>query len=429
MRRVSGREKKNLLLGACSLEAKCSISFDIERKKRLKEKKKPMQQPPPSGIRQSVLTASSGTAPMAVGRVILPVNFLTSVGISTAQCCAHFFLVSENESRLPPGKKPQKRLAILADRTTYQSDLDVAISRCVMFSQVTELSVLEEHLAPLIGPFSEFDILVQQSSTVDFIRTIAAVFKPNAAQVPTYVLEDGHVLTNRVHCRLVPNALQDVVGTVAQEASLRTLRTAKDRELLALQEALQKQKDEALLEMVDLHTQIETLKHSLSQTEQCLMSTRRAAKEEKELLLARLRQLEAEKDVRMGRAPALDAASPLPYNVSSGDAAPPYERDRAQSSAMRAPTYGTRPMSSDTPQPARGVSFAPTSGGATPNPYGPVSSTPMRAAPQSSGASGMRGNPPPGVRSPHSTLDQLQQQLSDGERFLLDLQKKNNRFP
>ena len=251
------------------------------------------------------MSGNQGNAPLAVGRVLIPVSYIASVGVHTAQSVAHFFLVSENKSRIPKGKKPQTRVAVLADRATYQADLDAAMNRCAMFSQIDELSLLEEHLAPLAGPFTELDFVLQQSPTQDFLRIVSAIFKPQQSvnTIPTYVLEQGNAVSNRAHCRLAMNALQDVVGTAAQESSLKTLRATKDREIQAMQEALQKQKDESLLELVELHTQKESLKHALSQAEQVLASTRRAAKEERDLMLAKIRQLEAERDVRMGKPP------------------------------------------------------------------------------------------------------------------------------
>jgi hypothetical protein len=151
---------------------------------------------------------------------------------------------------------------------------------------------------------------VQQSSTFDFIRTIAAVFKPHAIQVPTYTVEDGRMLTETIDCRLATTAFQDVVGTAAQEATMRSLRAQKDREVVTLQEALQKQKDESLLEMVELHTQNENLKHNLGQAEQALLASRRAFKDERDLLVAKLRQYEAERDVRLGSGGRMPAGPP-----------------------------------------------------------------------------------------------------------------------
>lgn len=255
--------------------------------------------------------------PLGINRVSVPVFYLMSVGVATAQTVAHLYVVAENESRLPRGREPQKRLMVIADRNTFQSDMDVAVTRCVMFSQVKNVMLHEDHLAPLTGAFCEYDMLIQQSSTFDVVRTLSAIFKPHAVQVPTYAVEDGRMLTETVDCRLAPSAFQDVVGTAAQEASLRQLRSQKDREVVSLQEALQKQKDESLLEMVELHTQNETLKHNLSQAEQALLASRRAFKEERDLLVAKLRQYEAERDIRgaAGR-PGLPPASPYePYGT------------------------------------------------------------------------------------------------------------------
>lgn len=419
--------------------------------------------------------------PLSANRVLLPVTYLTSCGVSTAHCVAHFYLVAENEARLPPGKNPQKRLALIADRPTFQSDMDVSVSRCVSFSQITEISVQEDHLGPLIGPFSEYDILLQQSSIVDFIRTVSAVFKPNSTTsvVPTFVVEDGGI-SSRVLCRLSPNALQDVVGTAAQEATQRSLRTTKDREIQSMQEALGKQKEESLLEMVELHTHNETLKHSLSQTEQALMSTRRAAREEKDLLVAKLRQLEAERDAARGhpvRSPIGDQdplyqPTPAHGNFSAVASAAthshvpqssfqqsPYNLTRSDQplsvSGGMSPSalgqqqggggaYGQRPVggsySAQQQQqfggspaataaaggmspPVAGGGFSNYGGGGTPvrgGGYGaPVSASPY-------GGATAAATPPSKI---NQTLDQLQNQLNDGERFLQGMRSGGRRSP
>ena len=276
-----------------------------------------------------------GAPPLGINRVNVPVNYVTSVGVATAQTVAHLYVVSENEARLPRGREPQKRLLSIADRATFQSDMDVAMARCVMFSQVKNVMLHEDHVAPLSGPFCEYDMLIQQSNTFDFIRTIAAVFKPHSIGLPTFTVEDGRMLTESVECRLAPSAFHDVVGTAAQEASLRQLRSSKDREVVALQEALQKQKDESLLEMVELHTQNESLKHSLSQAEQALIASRRAFKEEKDLLVAKLRQYDAERDVRSGRMPY----SPPSADTSYGGGGGSYQQHSQQQQPQQ-PSYG-----------------------------------------------------------------------------------------
>jgi hypothetical protein len=413
--------------------------------------------------------------PLAVGRVLIPVTYLASAAVHTAQSVAHFYMVSENESRIPKGKKPQRRVAIIADRATFQADLDAAMNRCVMFSQITELSLLEEHLAPLTGPFTELDFVLQQSPSQDFIRLVAAVFKPmqSVSTVPTFTLEAGNAVNNRAHCRLAMNALQDVVGTAAQEASVRSLRATKDRELQALQEALQKQKDESLLEMVDLHTQKESLKHALAQAEQVLASTRRAAKEERDLMLAKIKQLEAERDVKLGKQPGWSPSSfdigslavPPPGSglSNSRGGASPLERTLAQEVPYRPDGLGSpgqAPISTYNTGANTGLSFSTNAPGNRPlgreqlssatyaamgvtspgqrsaiqpgSPYTPMhaaqSSSPWAqhslAAAQPSPYSSHGGNMS-GIGSTSSAaLDQLQNQLTEGERFLLSLQQK-----
>ncbi|KAJ9442754.1 hypothetical protein DIPPA_27103 [Diplonema papillatum] len=221
-------------------------------------------------------------------RVGLKVQYLTSGSHTAAGCALHFFQVVEQGRRAGAGGRPSKRLLVLVDRETFLADVDTASNRCVMISKIESMCMFEEHLRPIAGPLNHYDMLVQLSSMLDFIRTIGSIFKPNdpANPAPMYELEENQPIAARVNCRLSSAAQDDGFSRKQNEDVIRRLRESSSREVSSLREALQRQKDEQLHELIDLHTQNEQLRHTLSQTENLLMESRRNAKEQRVGLLS-----------------------------------------------------------------------------------------------------------------------------------------------
>eukprot|EP01059_Diplonema_ambulator_P025952 TRINITY_DN43091_c0_g1_i1.p1 TRINITY_DN43091_c0_g1~~TRINITY_DN43091_c0_g1_i1.p1 ORF type:complete len:371 (+),score=89.15 TRINITY_DN43091_c0_g1_i1:31-1113(+) len=212
-------------------------------------------------------------------RIGLSVEYLTSSNHTAAGCALHFFMVKEQGRRA--GGKPAKRMMALVDRQTFLAEVDTAINRCVSISKIEVMCLYEEHLRPLTGPLTQYDVLLQGSTMLDFIRTIGSVFKPNdpANPCPMYELEENQPLAARVNCKISTVAMDDTFARTQSEEVLRRIREANSREVSSLKDALQRQKDEQLQELVDLHTQNEQLKHTLQQTENLLMESKRSIKE------------------------------------------------------------------------------------------------------------------------------------------------------
>eukprot|EP01062_Namystynia_karyoxenos_P022629 TRINITY_DN18694_c0_g1_i1.p1 TRINITY_DN18694_c0_g1~~TRINITY_DN18694_c0_g1_i1.p1 ORF type:complete len:363 (+),score=93.57 TRINITY_DN18694_c0_g1_i1:107-1195(+) len=242
-------------------------------------------------------------------RIALKVQYLTSSCHTAAGAALHFFQVVEQGVRA--GGKPQKRIVVLVDRPTFLAELDTAINRCVMVSKIEHMCLFEEDLRALTGPLTQYDVLLQMSSMLDFIRTIGCIFKPNDPMNPStmYELEENQPIAARVNCRLSRVAVDDAFSKRQSEEVIKRIKEANAREVAALREAMQKQKEEQLHELVDLHTQNEQLKHTLAQTENLLMEARRLGKDERIALMGQNQALQVElreRDSRLAVGPELD---------------------------------------------------------------------------------------------------------------------------
>ena len=203
------------------------------------------------------------------GRVGIPVSYVSSCAYHTAEVTVHFFQVSEAAMRLPSAK-PQKRLCALLDRPTYAADIDLAIQRCVQISHIEQMQLTTEDVTGLQEPFTPCDMLLQHSTVLDLMRSIAAVFKSTQG-LPLYEMEEGQPIAAMVRCRLCPHGLRDTIGSHSEAEKLRSQAESKEGEVAALKEALQKHKDQSLMELLQMHTQNESLKHSLGQMQQHLL--------------------------------------------------------------------------------------------------------------------------------------------------------------
>eukprot|EP01065_Artemidia_motanka_P011263 TRINITY_DN16051_c0_g1_i1.p1 TRINITY_DN16051_c0_g1~~TRINITY_DN16051_c0_g1_i1.p1 ORF type:complete len:398 (+),score=127.67 TRINITY_DN16051_c0_g1_i1:56-1195(+) len=197
-------------------------------------------------------------------RVALRVTYLTSGSHSSTSSVLHFFQVTEQTTR----PRPQKRIVVLVDRATYAAELDTAINRCVLVSQIEEMCLYEEHLRPLTEALTQYDALRQMSSMLDFIRTIPAVFKPNDPRNPVtmFELDESQPILPRVNCRPASLATADDAALRQQEV-IRRIRQSNHTEVARMKDALQRTKDDQVLELLDAQTQIEQLKHSLALSE------------------------------------------------------------------------------------------------------------------------------------------------------------------
>eukprot|EP01064_Diplonema_japonicum_P028964 TRINITY_DN4575_c0_g1_i3.p1 TRINITY_DN4575_c0_g1~~TRINITY_DN4575_c0_g1_i3.p1 ORF type:complete len:294 (+),score=33.57 TRINITY_DN4575_c0_g1_i3:278-1159(+) len=190
-------------------------------------------------------------------RVSLQVSYLTSGQYTTAGAAVHFFQVAEKGN----SAKKQKRLIVLVDKATFSADLETAMNRCVLISNINEIWVNREHIRPLLGPMTVFDTFIQDLSIVDFIRVIPCTFHPSdpANLVCMYELEEGQLISRKANCR--PAALMKDEGIFTK--SEHDDGQNSQLEIKRLQDMLQRQ----TLELFDARTQIEQLRHSLSLAE------------------------------------------------------------------------------------------------------------------------------------------------------------------
>jgi len=238
---------------------------------------------------------STGT--LETTRSTLRVSYLSSTSYSTTLVVLHFFQVAEQTQNSNNNRPSQKRLLLLVDPPTYKSDIDTAITRCVMISKIEEMVIQREHLTSLTTPFCAYDVLLQHYSLLDFIRMIGAIYRPThppSLNIPLFELEENQPVAGRVLVRLMSNVkwMKEEMTPSLSDVAMKTLQDSSAREVASLKEALQRQRDTQVLELLELHTQNESLKHSLSQTEQYTMAVKRSHKEEREQLMGRIGELE-----------------------------------------------------------------------------------------------------------------------------------------
>ena len=206
-------------------------------------------------------------------RIALQVMYLATGQYTLAAACVHFFQVSGKDS-----SSKQKRVIILVDKATFESDLESSLGRIVLISKISKICVHEEHLLELMSPLTKYDRLLQTSSTLDFVRTIPGVFnvRDPANMLPTYELEEGQPIMPKVNCR--PSTLTNdraLLTRNAHDEIMKRLRDTHHLELTHLREELQKTKDRQMMEMLDGKTQSEDLRHSLNLAEQTIETLRR----------------------------------------------------------------------------------------------------------------------------------------------------------
>eukprot|EP01063_Lacrimia_lanifica_P018406 TRINITY_DN25327_c0_g1_i1.p1 TRINITY_DN25327_c0_g1~~TRINITY_DN25327_c0_g1_i1.p1 ORF type:complete len:328 (+),score=100.50 TRINITY_DN25327_c0_g1_i1:91-1074(+) len=211
-------------------------------------------------------------------RVAMKVEYLTSnVSLGTT---VHFFQVLE---QLRPGDNPMapraKRMLVLVDRSTYMSDLETAINRCVAVSKIEVMGIFPGDLELLRGEPTQYDILLQMSATVDFVRTIGGVFKANDPEnpVPVFEMEEAQPIAERVFCK--PGYIDPVEfggGPDQRDVRVSNQYEAYEQEIAALNAQLQKVKEEHTHDVIDLKTTIEELRTMLSHSDTILRLKRGA---------------------------------------------------------------------------------------------------------------------------------------------------------
>eukprot|EP01062_Namystynia_karyoxenos_P005935 TRINITY_DN12062_c1_g5_i1.p1 TRINITY_DN12062_c1_g5~~TRINITY_DN12062_c1_g5_i1.p1 ORF type:complete len:412 (+),score=122.70 TRINITY_DN12062_c1_g5_i1:87-1322(+) len=137
----------------------------------------------------------------------VPVSYLTSSQYYGA--VLHFFQTVENAAMRIDNVHKQKRIFAIVDLDDNGGDLHRGVARCVSISKFQEVTLPEDELRVLLGPFTEFDVICQGSSMLDFIRTIGALYSPQAQgnQMALLRLDEGPQQQRAARCRLFRGAL------------------------------------------------------------------------------------------------------------------------------------------------------------------------------------------------------------------------------
>ncbi|KAJ9460641.1 hypothetical protein DIPPA_26678 [Diplonema papillatum] len=295
-------------------------------------------------------------------RLPLKVEYITSCAHSAGGVCIHFFQVSEKAPR-PGSDRPSKRLLGLVDRATFHADMELALRRTFSISKIEALALTPEMVDPISRTSrTRYDELLQTTSMLDFVRSIACIFRPENTDdvVPLYEMEENQAIDPLVHCR--PAFLTDEMNAKGQseEASMR-LQEVSRYELGRAHDELQKEREARVQDRIDMQMQIEELRHSLKQSEAMLRiakqgtstaeSTAQAIREN----TAVLRQLHsaspssssynaAVRDVSRNPEPAFNVVPQ--YDLPSyGAASPPSSQGRARTAVnlyLNEPNHGNR---------------------------------------------------------------------------------------
>eukprot|EP01059_Diplonema_ambulator_P020393 TRINITY_DN34170_c0_g1_i1.p1 TRINITY_DN34170_c0_g1~~TRINITY_DN34170_c0_g1_i1.p1 ORF type:complete len:407 (+),score=93.29 TRINITY_DN34170_c0_g1_i1:47-1222(+) len=125
----------------------------------------------------------------------------------------HYFQTVESVAQRIDNVHRQRRTFAIVDPHDYSSDIHLGVTRCVMVSKIEEITLPTSEMKVLLGPFTEFDVLCQGSSMLDFIRTIGALYSPNAPgnKMILLQLQEGQQQQKSVRCTLYTGDIQAVV--------------------------------------------------------------------------------------------------------------------------------------------------------------------------------------------------------------------------
>eukprot|EP00754_Rhynchopus_humris_P043352 Rhum_TRINITY_DN316_c0_g1::Rhum_TRINITY_DN316_c0_g1_i1::g.1091::m.1091 len=219
-------------------------------------------------------------ATMIGQRVTVHVSYLTSTVWS--QTVLHYFMVVEEDRG--PQVPQRKRLIILADRATYLAAMDYAINRVFAISLIKCFSIFDHEMADLRrSRATQYDVMLQSAKISDFVRIIGAVFRPNDPHnpIPVYELEEKQPISEICFVRESSLIFEDATAAGIDlpsnarfEEVTRRMLDDKDAEITELRSALDRQKEQYMLETVDLQNRVSELQYSLSQNEQLLRVTK-----------------------------------------------------------------------------------------------------------------------------------------------------------
>eukprot|EP00759_Apiculatamorpha_spiralis_P031631 PhF_6_TR3351/c0_g1_i1/m.4748 len=214
----------------------------------------------------------------------------------------HFFQTKESVSNIVQGFEAngsatdvpsQKRILGLVDNTHDVSkinDLSVLTNRCVMMSRIEVLKFEKDvdyrTIRTALNVATEYDVLAQGATLLDFVRVVGAIFSLNS-RGPKMVLvslsQYQPQLSREVY--VVP-AVAPVAPTAHDVAVLR------DR-VDSLLEDRTTSKQQHMAEMVSLHTQLEAQRRKTEDLEKLLSVTKHSSQKLEEDLKKEIFRLES----------------------------------------------------------------------------------------------------------------------------------------
>ena len=381
---------------------------------------------------------SPGPAPRTMftsaARVPLRVSYLTSTAHSASNTVLHFYQSAEPH-RVAVGA-PARRVVALVDEDGYRRDFEPLIHRCIGFSRVEEIMLLPEHARGIlasVGPnpgatgtgagtaatLTDVDVLLQQSSPLDFIRTIGALFRPrmSGGTPPLFQLDEGQPLAARVNCHLRDKPLRDAIVDGVSREALRQISEDHTRQLQAMRNRLSEGNQIHASELVDLYAERDQLKAAVSKLQSELLAAQRHAREDRDH--NRTGYAELKEDLRRAREEITllkllrHGALPEDHPLRVGESGPGWVQ----------PTRGGGGASMSATSPMAGAAGGGTGVGLAPGAAIPPA---MSGALTSGNVSwGAPASPPPNVGM--DALARLRRDIESGEQFLAKLRRSPDR--
>lgn len=264
-------------------------------------------------------------------RVLLQVNYLTSFTHSASNTLLHVYQCAEPQ-RVAVGVPP-RRVLLVADERGYDMDLEPLLKRCSHHSTIIEVMLLPRDAQGLTAvhngdgttthpPLTDLDVLLQQSSQLDFIRTVGALYRPvmSGGTPPVVELDEGQPLAARVNCHRRTSPLRTAIIDGISREALRSLTDDHARQIRAIQSQLQGSKATHTTELVDMYAERDALRSEISRLQAELQNAQRAVREERDA--QRLQAAEARDEIRRARE-EVTVQKLLRYNAAGGTGAAP----------------------------------------------------------------------------------------------------------
>ena len=143
----------------------------------------------------------------------------------------HFFQTIEVVEQRIDLVHRQRRVFAIVDDFDYEKDVHAGVTRCISLSRVEELKLPQNEMKALLGPFTEFDVLIQGSCILDFIRTIGALYSPNVSGNQMLLLEIDEMTSKTVKCHLYTRDIGNKQHNQQVKIAQQQLPALQDRQL------------------------------------------------------------------------------------------------------------------------------------------------------------------------------------------------------